>query len=745
MAYRGVIKKLSFILTLSTLLLYITPFLWAEESGGHSDRGNVTIIVMDRMSLQDLVEAQTPNMMTLISKGAVGLMTTNTASGASKSSQNTYATIGAGAKVEAGYPGGLAFNGTEWRIEKNLSAAKQYELRTGVKPEKENVIHLGIAEVWHRNKDLKYNFVIGALGTALHEADIKTAVLGNSDDGEYYYRQAAIIAMDSIGMIDYGDVSSNLLIKDQSYVFGRRTNYDKMIEYYQDFESKAGLIVLDLGDLARLDQEFASLLPEIFEEKKKDIIRRYDEFVGSIGALTDFEKDLLIILSPSPSALAMEERNFLTPVIVAGKGIEPGLLWSPTTKRDGLINNTDIVPTVLNHFGLPAQIPLNGQLIPLSGQAVQTIQADKPVDRLLEMNNQIVHTYNARAPLVKGFINLALILVVLSAIGIYLNLEKLKHVRFLMAAVIAAPLAMLLQYFIPHLHIVVTVLSVVVLSVALAALSYIGNRVFRDGYAFFSIIGLTTAGIIIIDTLLGGALNKNSPLSYDPMAGARFYGIGNEYMGVLIGALLMGLGSLPGELTRGRKIIFGLVMAITTLVMIAPNLGTNVGGTIASLVGFATVGLLVTEARLNWKMFIGVIAGLGLIFVGFLLFDLTRSPEQQSHIGRTINLLLGGGFNEALQIIARKWEVNWRLIKGTTWSWTYFSALISIVLINHWLKEKVRLLDKQRSVFVKFQKGIIAASVGALLFNDSGVVAAAIMILYAVFPMMYFLMGQKDL
>lgn len=38
---------------------------------------------------------------------------------------------------------------------------------------------------------------------------------------------------------------------------------------------------------------------------------------------------------------------------------------------------------------------------------------------------------------------------------------------------------------------------------------------------------------------MGGPLMKRSYLGYDPIIGARYYGIGNEFMGVYIGATLL--------------------------------------------------------------------------------------------------------------------------------------------------------------------------------------------------------------
>ena len=55
-----------------------------------------------------------------------------------------------------------------------------------------------------------------------------------------------------------------------------------------------------------------------------------------------------------------------------------------------------------------------------------------------------------------------------------------------------------------------------------------------------AVIGLSTAVLVGIDTVTGSSLMRFSFLGYDPIGGARFYGLGNEYMGIMIGALIMG-------------------------------------------------------------------------------------------------------------------------------------------------------------------------------------------------------------
>ena len=66
-------------------------------------------------------------------------------------------------------------------------------------------------------------------------------------------------------------------------------------------------------------------------------------------------------------------------------------------------------------------------------------------------------------------------------------------------------------------------------------------------------VGLITALLVGLDTLTGSSLMRFSFLGYDPIGGARFYGLGNEYMGIMIGALIMGWVCLAEllKLTKG--------------------------------------------------------------------------------------------------------------------------------------------------------------------------------------------------
>ena len=76
--------------------------------------------------------------------------------------------------------------------------------------------------------------------------------------------------------------------------------------------------------------------------------------------------------------------------------------------------------------------------------------------------------------------------------------------------------------------------------------------------------------------------------------GARFYGIGNEFMGVLVGSSIMAWALLVGKkasASRPERLASLLLFAGFITLVGAPALGTNAGGAVSAVFGFAAVWL----------------------------------------------------------------------------------------------------------------------------------------------------------
>jgi len=246
---------------------------------------------------------------------------------------------------------------------------------------------------------------------------------------------------------------------------------------------------------------------------------------------------------------------------------------------------------------------------------------------------------------------------------------------------------------------------------------------------------------VLLDVLAGSPLMTYSTLGFDAMAGARYYGLGNEYMGVLLGASIIGTASL-WEKYRGVpplriKVFTALFFFLTLLLTGYPRFGSNVGGTIAVAAGYLFTFLFLLDVRVGFRQ-IAAIAGAVAASVVLLAFiDMSRSVEAQSHLGRAVNMLLEGGLSAAWDIIYRKVNMNLKLIRYTIWSRVFLTLLGALAVAFY---RPVGLMNRVREKYPYIFKGLLGILVGsgfALLANDSGIVAAATSMIFGTAPLIY--------
>lgn len=730
-----------------------TPAAAVETAKTPASR--VVIVVVDKITWDDVLKNDLPGMKKLAARGVVGLMTTNPAAGRPRLPENTYTTVGAGAKASGGSAGGWGYNADE-KYE-NDTAGEAFHRYTGIRPGQSRIVQLGLPLMEKDSANLKYTFSIGAIGTILHENGIKTAVIGNTDlpavvtPTEQLDRDAVNIAMDRLGTVDLGDVSARTYKFDARSLSGVRTDYEYLLQDFDKISRQAGLIVIETGDTSRLAGFVGVSTPEIWQQQKLKALKDADNFISRLVAKLDLHRDMIMIISPDPPTEAMEHGMFLTPFIMAGAGVGQGVAWSATVKRNGLVANTDIASTVVGHFGLPPEIrnQAGKKDIILAGQVIKSRKSADPFYDITRLDEETTFLYNARYPLVKGYTNLVLISVIAGVLALLLKKpvgQALgKRLMPLYVILTAVPGVLLWVGVLPHPSITFSAIEVTCLAVII---SLIAMAVARGKmlFPFIVITGITTL-VIIIDIYIGAPLAKTSPLSYDAMTGARFYGIGNEYMGVLIGCAIIFTGLVMDTLKTDANYVKGLAIAAFILIIYtiaAPNLGTNVGGMIASVAGLGATGLLMFGRPINRRTVFALTGLIALVLAGLMAYDLTRAVEAQSHIGRTVSLIRENGISEAANIISRKWDINFKLIKYSTWSWLYFASLLSVPLLNRRYPAAALKFKTEYPWFNKFYGAVACGSIFALIFNDSGIVSAATMIIYAIMPYLTGLFSFKD-
>lgn len=698
---------------------------WADDD----PEGRAVIVVLDRLQLADLED---PAFGRLLQRSAVGLMNTNT--GGIRNVENTHVTIGSGSRA-VGTGAAFAAFGAEEMVH-HIEAGDEFHRRTGIRPDEDAVVHLGIARIRHLTAGIRSPAEAGVLGRTVRQAGMTTAVIGNADWGGEHRRHAVTIAMDDNGLVDLGSVGRDVLVRDVDFPGAYRTDFEELLDHFQDYED-ANLIVVETGDTARLDEARDEVLPEVMAAHRRAAVHRVAQFLDRLLDELDLSRDLLLVVSPTPLAAAISEGDLLTPLIMAGPGIEPGLLSTASTRREGIVLNIDVAPTVLQHLGLA--IPDS-----VTGRAMYALPGAGGVAELAALNGRLVTVHNTRVPIIKTYM---LVIIGTVLVGLYTILVRSRRIRsqylhYLILFVMGFPLAALLVVLFKPGSAVGLVGLLLALIMLIGGAAVLLSR-HRD-YAGFGLQAAVTAIAIVIDLLLGSPLQKQSLLSYDPLGGARFYGLGNEYMGVLVGSVVLAAAVALTRWYRERGVIMILAVlffAVTLFAIANPNMGANMGGSITASIAFLLTLLLFLGVRFTRRVTLLAGACVLVFLAGLTLFDFLRSPDQQSHIGQAAGLVFGGGFmqgvTEAFNIMARKVAMNWKLLKYTIWSRVFLAMLGGFVLLFYLPVGRMQALKHRSPFLFKGFVGIITAAIVALIVNDSGVVAAATTMMFAGLPLMY--------
>jgi len=458
---------------------------------------------------------------------------------------------------------------------------------------------------------------------------------------------------------------------------------------------------------------------------------------GCLRRSTDRYMLLLVVAAQEAGTMAGGDR--LTPVIATGTGVRAGLLTSSTTRRAGLIANLDLAPTVLNFFGIrPHRSMLGG--------AARVAGCDSPLSTLAAANRQMVETFNARMPVLIGYVTFVVLGTILGILAVAFRSwpTRSAYLRLLFVALMLAPLSLLAA---AALGIYSTVPSAAFLIASTLAVSYALNVWVRDSRLVFAVVGIAVSVAFSADLLAGSQVLKKSILSYDPITGIRFYGIGNECSGVLIGATLLGLYSLFDCMPRVRRahlIIAGLFCTAVVALIGSPNHGTNLGGMLAALFGFgfALVKVSGRASRRNALLWAG--ASAVVLFALVLAANVMLGPDKQSHIGRAFAQVREGGPLFLLDIAIRKWSMNLRLIQSSVWTVALVSLIVGLAaLFCRPVGILKHTLAKHPAMNAGFM-GILAGAIVAMLTNDSGVAMAATGFLYLAMPLMLMVKAELN-
>ncbi|MCS7463417.1 hypothetical protein N0M98_25250, partial [Paenibacillus doosanensis] len=484
--------------------------------------------------------------------------------------EDAYLSMGAGHFAE----GGTGVQGLQAKERINGETAFEQYARYGG-ADREPVIVIRELEALRRANAVNYYHALpGLLGERLKASGITVSVWGNADRviagerltgfkteaGKSYRRYAPLMLMDTAGTLRDGDVSDKGLLHDAAYPAGIRTDYSWMLRRWRE-QPTTSVTLLEIGDLERLYDEKAAYSQAAFAEAKRRVLAELDRFVLELKRYmaegANAQNEELWLFSPKVNADAAKEKAYLAPLLIyAPAASQPGgssLLTSATTRREGIVSLIDLAPTLLARYG----IAVPPDMIGLPMQTIGGAQAGA-LTVLLGTVSELQHIYRLRPPLLYGLaiyeiaVMLAVLLLALVAADKLGRRGKLLC-RAALFSLLLAPAGLLSMGWMPQepafAAVALALAAIFAASLACAA----GARTPGGLAAALAGAGLLVTLLLLYDGMQGARAMQRSVLGYDPMIGARYYGMGNEYMGVLLGAALLGLTALQQMLRRTRR------------------------------------------------------------------------------------------------------------------------------------------------------------------------------------------------
>jgi hypothetical protein len=427
---------------------------------------------------------------------------------------------------------------------------------------------------------------------------------------------------------------------------------------------------------------------------------------------------LVVGVTPRPTRVNPVEWDSLTPLVwfSCGGGTTDSTLQptftSDTTQTPGLLALRDIAPTVLRAEDIPIPDSMSGhpaRLVELGAGADRDALL-MSIDRITRLNQQSIKAFGWIFGLSGG-------VVLLAAVSCVLRRRRPALMPYAIRAVLAIPLALLATGLAPA-HAPAAYLAELAVIAAILAAAARGSVLF----------GLSAAAILI-DAVCGSRAISRSLISDYWLSGIRFYGIGNEYMGLLLGFALVA--PFAGRRREWDAIKLALLAAwffLVLFVLAYPGIGAKAGGAVTAMAAFAPCWwALARGGKPNWiSWMVGVALGFAAIFL--LAWIAHRLGGRATHIQAATSALASGhvGYITAVALRKARMAIKIALAPGA------LAGLAGVAIVTAiWIRSDLRVrvaesLEHRPDLRVAVSSGLWGM-LAAVLFNDSGAVAALLL------------------
>ncbi|HWC14373.1 MAG TPA: hypothetical protein VG929_07245 [Actinomycetota bacterium] len=663
------------------------------------------VFTLPGVTWHDVARDDLPALERVMSDGAIASMSVRT-----NSSRTTYAsgfaTIGAGTRMD----GGVTTGGT---VEGDARGTVQAA---------------GLPELRFRAADAGYDAVPGALGEAV--GDVRTGAIGNAETSigrswaMRFQRWPLLAVMDTTGVVDDAIVGDELLEVVDGVV---RTDQDAFVAATRDVLADPCIVAaIDHGDLIRAE---LGADPASIDDARRAALRSADDALGQILDLLD-DDDLLLVVSPT-SPLGTEVHFGVA--MARGPGFVPGsIMSSASTRRDGIVTLPDVAPTILEHLGLERHPAMLGRpFFPVAA----------PADRIqfvLEQDDEATFVDRIRVPVTTSFV-VGQVLIYLAIALVWFRRAGNGRTRgerwpeLAALGVVTFPGVTYLAGALPQ-HELGLIGYVVVVSAVTAGIVVVVARALDHPLARLLAITGGTCALLVADVVTGARLQVNTVFSYSPLVAGRFAGFGNTAFAVLGAVTVITATLIVHRSGRSATSLWAaaVLFAVVVLVDGAPMWGSDVGGVLALVPGFAVTVMLLAGKRPNARSIALAAAATVAVLAALLLFDLARPPEQRTHLARLFEDIRSRGSDAFVGTVGRKIETNLRVFTSTIWTYFVPPALAFI----SWLLLRPRgRWERLAREYPTLRAGLIGGLVVSILgfaVNDSGIVVPAMVLSYLV-------------
>ncbi|MDQ3986579.1 MAG: hypothetical protein M3280_08795 [Actinomycetota bacterium] len=691
-----------------------------------ADRPRVVIFTLPAVTWAEVARVDPEELLELAERGSAGSVSVRAISSRTSYAAG-FATLGGGSRIDA----------RRTHAAPALDEGAEIE-RAGGEPRSlsVDVPVAGATEIAEDAAEDGYDAVPGALADALPESSL--TVVGNSDTALRppapvgYGRWVLLAGMEaSSAEVALAYTGPGLLESDPSAPFGVRTSDTKARSLLAEALEGPPVTIFDPGDLARAD-EYAMATATEAPEARRAALLAADDLLGFVADRLDFERDLLLVVSPTSPW--WDEDAHLGVAIAVGPGFRPHTtLQSAFTRRPGVVALTDVAPTVLEHLEIERPSSMTGRPWFSVGSS------EDPVSDGIAVDEESIFVENLKTPISAGFV-IAQVLVYLAAIifivrrgagpiraghGKWAEIAALGIVAFPISTFVAGVVD---QY---ELGAAGSTALIVGIDAAMVGLTVLTLRSPLDRFLALTV---GTVAILLTDLLVGSPLQLNTVLGYSPVVAGRFAGLGNIGFAILgIAALLTGA-LVVHKRPESRWALFGAaaVFAVAILFDGAPQLGSDVGGVIALVPALGLTWLLLAGGRPTLRIAVLALVGALVMVAIFLAVDLARPADEQTHLARFYEDVRDRGAGVLVGTLERKARANVRLFTSTFWTYFVPPALLTIALLLQRPRGRWQALAR---AFPKLRSGLIGGlllAVVGFVVNDSGIVIPALVLTYLV-------------